>query len=198
LAVRRTGSDAAADGSLSVYGWDPANAPRVEADLRPALFNQPAVTFASLATLPGRGYVLFGDSGGARLRTLTRSGTSVVVQGAGEPPYDVSPFVAATAGDLVAFDVPKDASGPASTRLVIATVERGDIVLRALDVGAAPPKLLRSIRLSSVGSVLQAPLRDGGVALAVNGDRVALTWSTARKLTAGEPPGGYAVFACAR
>jgi hypothetical protein len=39
-------------------------------------------------------------------------------------------------------------------------------------------------------------VRNGRIAVAATDTRVALVWLTARQLTANDPSGGYAVFAC--
>lgn len=40
------------------------------------------------------------------------------------------------------------------------------------------------------------PVRDGRIAIAASSSRVAVAWTTAKTLTANDPTGGYAVFAC--
>ncbi|NOU34325.1 MAG: hypothetical protein HOO96_41060 [Polyangiaceae bacterium] len=195
LAQSSDAGDAGAGGAgaLSVYGFSHANLPSASATLGPAPPPISGTVWASASALDARGWVVYGDAAGTRLRRYTLQGTQL----AASDVFDVNPFTPAQAGDVATLAIPAGEGAPAKSRAFVATVESGDVVLRAYDVTGDKPTDARAIRLSTLGVVLQRKLRDGNVAVAAARDRVAVAWTTARELKNDEPPGGYAVFACA-
>jgi hypothetical protein len=195
LAQSSEAGDAGAGGAgaLSVYGFSHANLPSATATLGPAPPPIAGTVWASASALDARGWVVYGDAAGTRLRRYTLQGTQL----AASDVFDVNPFTPAQAGDVATLAIPAGEGAPAKSRAFVATVESGDVVLRAYDVTGDKPTDARAIRLSTLGVVLQRKLRDGNVAVAAARDRVAVAWTTARELKNDEPPGGYAVFACA-
>jgi hypothetical protein len=188
-------SDGGASAPLELYTWKPADVPKASA-LGSPLVSIPNVEWSSVATIEEQGWLLYGDAFAARLHRFNLNSAL----GPDDVPFDIAPFSKATAGAIAVLPAVA-ADGPTTrARGVVATVENGDILLRALrlDETLGKSSLLRSLRLSALGVVLQKKVRNtGSVAIAARGDRVAVVWSTGRTLVAGEPPGGYAVFACA-
>ena len=82
-------------------------------------------------------------------------------------------------------------------RAYFTVLKPGLIALNVYANATTTPTPLRSLnfakepRIPAIGNV-----RDGHVAVAATDTRVAVTWTTAQQLLSGDPPGGYAVFAC--
>ncbi len=95
----------------------------------------------------------------------------------------------ATAGDVAIF----------GDRAYFAILKEGSITLAVYANASTTLTPLRQLSLAKEPRISGiSTVRDGRVAIAATETRVALTWTTAAKLTNNDNSGGYAVFACTR
>lgn len=141
--------------------------------------------WGSIAASGSRVIVVSDSTGG-------RSATYRAFDQGNDKPTDVNGFTVEGDGDVSTGDV-----AIANNRAYFATLKPGGV---SLNVYAAATTVLtplrntlfaRETRISAINLV-----RDGQIAVAASDSRVAVVWTTSKKLIANDVTGGYAVFAC--
>lgn len=179
-------------GELGSYAWTLGQAPTSPETVGDARTRISGVTWASPLVDGTRVWVATGDAGGTRLRSFegVALGNAQTV--------DVNPLATSLHGDIARLSYPQTEQAEALTRIAVATAEAGDVAIRVFDTVGANASLRSAVSLSSLGHIVQKPVRDGQVTIAAAGDRIAVVWVTARTLAKDDPLGGYAILSCTR
>lgn len=146
-------------------------------------------TWASIAAIAGRVIVVSGGGSGpnssATYRTFDLNG---------EGPTDTGGLRVDGNGKVTAGDVTI-----LGNRVYFAALSQGAIALHVFNNATTTPTLLvakslaQEPRISAINTI-----RDGRVAVAATGTRVAVVWTTASVLERNDRAGGYAVFGCTK
>jgi hypothetical protein len=176
-------------------GWPMPNIPTQNVNVATAPKQTIVATkWASPYVSGARLWLATGDAVGTRLRSFSLDSAALTPG----PIVDVNPLSSSARGDIAGAVYEKTDTAESLGRIFVATAEGADVTVRAFDIAGDNATLVRSVSLGALGPILRRGARDGQVAIAAGGDRVAVIWATSRALGRDEPLGGYAVLACAR